>query len=115
MSGYDLGTYHVRVKFKDGRGFIMRWNTGRRYTHGMNDVTKLDAGLIPPHWKSEDDLFGTIRYIFIDGNYSCDCNLAMFLANAEQEPDPDLDCGGTIVVDTLTAIRPDGTEQDIYP
>lgn len=107
----DLGTYHVRAVFEDGRGFIMRWPTGMRFSHGTIEFSPLDATLIPPTWESEEDLFGTILFMFTEGNYDCDCNLGDFLARAAGEDDVDLPCGNTIRLSRLSVIRPDGTEE----
>lgn len=110
----DLGTYHVRVEFEDGNGFLMDWKTGARYTGGADGCSPLNAARIGPTWESEDDLAGTIQYMFTDGNYSCDCNKRLFLARAHQQDEPDdLDCGDTLTINRLTLIRPDGSEREI--
>ena len=33
------------------------------------------------------------EFIWIDGNFACDCNRGLFFANAAGEHDPDCDCG----------------------
>jgi len=109
----DLGTYHVRVEFEDGQGFIYKWGTGRRYMYGRGPCSPLGATTIKPGWVDEQDLFKSIVFIFTDGNYSCDCNKRAFLARANQEDEPERDadiCGDTILLKRLTAIRPDGSE-----
>ena len=112
MSGHDLGTYHVRVVFTDGSGFLMEMGTGARYTNGRGGCHPLDATRIQPTWKSEDALAETVEYLFIEGNYSCDCNRRLFLADAHQQPRPaDPPCGETLQLSSLTLIRPDGTER----
>ena len=112
----DLGTYHVRVELEDGRGWISKWNTGRRYTGGTQDESPLDAGPMLPVWSCEEDLFNSMLFIFTEGNYSCDCNKTLFLARAYQQDEPDdPPCGDTMTLARLTAIRPDGTEKILYP
>lgn len=32
-------------------------------------------------------------FMWSDGNYSCDCNRALFFANTVGDPDPDQECG----------------------
>lgn len=114
MSGVDLGTYHLIVKFADGRGYIEKWNTGRRFCKGTTEVSPLGADLIKPTWESEEDLLETMFFMYTDGNYSCDCNRILFLARAANEPEPEeVDCGETIQLESLTAIRPDGTEVEL--
>jgi hypothetical protein len=41
-------------------------------------------------WFNGDD--GPHTYNWEDGNFSCDCNRAMFFAAAAGEPDPDVPC-----------------------
>ncbi len=56
--------------------------------------------LYPFEFEFQDDIsIDVAEYIFIDGNYACDCNRSMFLS--EKYPDEDiqeLDCGDTIEV-----------------
>jgi len=115
MNGRDLGTYHVRVELRDGRGWISQWNTGRRYSHGSGHDHPLAAHPILPSWSDEDDLAQTVEYIYTEGNFSCDCNKRLFLARAYQqdEPDEDDECGDTLIIERLTLIRPDGSERVI--
>lgn len=111
----DLGTYHLRVELIDGRGWIDTWNTGWRYTHGRSDQTKLDASPIPPTYESEEGLFRNMEYMYFEGSYSCDCNKLLFLARANQEKElVDSQCGGTMPIERLTAIRPDRSEVVLY-
>lgn len=110
----DLGTYYVRAEFKGGGGFIMRWDTSARFTGGSHECHPLDAGRAPPVWVSEDDLAGTVEFMFSDGNYSCDCNLTLFLCRASQQEEPEqVECGETINLERLTLIRPDGSERPL--
>ena len=111
----DLGTYHLRVELEDGRGWIETWNTGHCYTHGTPDHTKLDATLIRPPWDTEDAILHAMAWQHSDGNSSCDCNKALSLARAYQQPEPeDTPCGDTMPVRRLTAIRPDASEVVIF-
>lgn len=110
--GKDLGTYWLRVEFEDGRGYLEKWETGRRYTHGTESWKPLDGVLIEAPWGDEQEIFSAMEYQYLDGNYSCDCNKAMFLARAYQQDEPDdPPCGDEITLKRLTAIRPDGSEQ----
>lgn len=107
----DLGTYWVRVKFADGSGFLDRWNTGHRYTHGTEGTKPLDAQYIAPTWESEEDLLSSITYMYNEGNFSCDCNKRLFLARAMQQDEPDNpQCGDTLKIVELTVIRPNRSE-----
>ena len=113
--GKDLGTYHLRIELKDGRGWIQEWRTGARYTHGSGLWTKLDASRIEPRWDDEDDLFSTMVYMYTEGNYSCDCNKSLFWLRSQQmDEENELDCGDTMELLRLTAIKPMGGEQVLY-
>lgn len=39
-------------------------------------------------WEGESS-----EFIWVDGNYACDCNRGLFFARANNEPDPDRNCG----------------------
>ena len=110
----DLGTYHVRVELEDGRGWIQKYNTGARYTHGRECFSPLTATRMNPIWDSEEDMIGTIVFDFIENNASCDCRKKQALAAANQENEWDDECGDTMPVKRLTLIRPDGGEKTIY-
>jgi hypothetical protein len=135
MSGKDLGTFHLRIEFKDGRGYIQRWDTGARYTHGCRNVTRLDAQRIESVHDDVDDLLDTMLYMYTEGNYSCDCNKMIFWRRSQQLPDQDdetgakrcqllgvigdeqgsrflyEECGDKIELGKLTAIFPNGEEK----
>lgn len=53
-------------------------------------------------------------YLWTDGNYGCDCNLADFFAQAGGEFDPEKDhpCGNEKYT-PIKAILPDGSEVEI--
>ncbi len=109
----DLGTYHVRVELVGGDGFIYKWSTGPRYTNGTETCSPLDAHRMQGGYESEQELFEGILYMFTEGNYACDCNMALFLARSKQQDAPedeDNPRGCTIELKRLTAIRPDGSE-----
>ena len=111
----DLGTYHVRVELADGRGYILKWNTGPRFCSGNGHVHPLDAGFILPVWGSEEHLIGTIVFQLTE-NY-CDCNFNQDIDHAyqvERDDDFDYPCGDDISVFRLTLIRPDLSETVIY-
>jgi hypothetical protein len=114
--GRDLGTYHIRVILKDGRGFIQRWNTGIRYTRGTVEEKPLGAIRIMPPYNSEEELFRCVKHMFTDGGFSCDCNKTLFLCRAYGLEEPEEDepqCGDTMQIESLTAIKPDGSEVDL--
>lgn len=113
----DLGTYYLRVEFEDGRGYIQSWQTGARYTNGAGEVSPLDAFRINPTWDDELDVFHMMQYAYEEGNYSCDCNRQLFWLRSQQrldEAEEDMPCGDTIKLRMLTAIRPDGTELQLF-
>lgn len=111
----DLGTYHVRVMFTNGAGYLHAIHTGRRYTHGNGCVHPLTAHSIAPPFANEQELFDAFTHQFLEGNYSCDCNRRTFLDQATgvtasiEHP-----CGHTLTLQSLTAIRPDGSECLLY-
>lgn len=112
----DLGTYYVRVEFKNGDGFIYRWDTGARYTRGLHNCSPLNALRTEPNWENADDVEHSIWYLFTEGNYCCDCNRQLLLDYAHQTQLPDEwepSCGETIELLRLTMIRPDGSEKII--
>ena len=110
MDGIDLGTYHVRVKLSDGSGFIYTWDTGARYFYGSGGIYPLDAYRLEPSWHDEADLLETIEYMFTEGNYSCDCNLRLFVARANRALEEDFPCGDELDLVELTVITPKGEE-----
>ena len=115
--GKDLGTYHVKVEFKDGQGFIYEWGTNGRYCMGMNSCHPLNATYIPPVWDDEEDLIHSIIWQFTEGNYGCDCNRNGFLKQSRQEKvdwSEEVECSDNIKLLRLTVIRPDRSEQVIY-
>lgn len=114
-AGRDLGTYHVIVEFANGDGFIYEWGTNGRFTHGRHSCHPLKALYMPPPWEDEAALIRTIIYAFTEGNYSCDCNRYMFLADAKQsESEFDGDCGDSLKLLRLTLIRPDNSRAEIW-
>lgn len=108
---HDLGTYYLRVELQDGRGWIDQWNTGARYTNGSAEHSPLTATRIGVIYESEADVFASMVSMYTDGNYSCDCNKTLFWCRAQQLEEPaDVECGDTMTLKRLTAIRPDGSE-----
>lgn len=49
------------------------------------------------------------EYLWSEGNYSCDCNRALFFAEAHGENDPDRDCGDERYV--LKIVSDDSSEE----
>jgi hypothetical protein len=117
MRGRDLGTYFVRVEFLNRDGFIMQWDTGARYTNGSGSFSPLNAKRIEPYAEDEEFLAESVKFMFSEGNYACDCNRAIFLARARQEAEPEEpECGESAAFEIakLTLIRPDGSEVLLY-
>lgn len=111
----DLGTYYLRVELADGRGWIDTWNTSARYTNGRSNHSPLSAERIQPTWESEEDVLSGMVFMYTDGNYSCDCNKTLFWCRSQQLEEPEHPpCGDTMVLAKLTAIRPDGSEVEIW-
>lgn len=111
----DLGTYYLRVELLDGRGWIQEWFTGGRYTMGSRENSPLHAQRIEPGWENEQEVLESMLYMYLDGNFSCDCNKVLFLARAQQLPEPEhTSCGDTMELERLTAIRPDGSEVELW-
>jgi hypothetical protein len=63
---------------------------------------------MPPAFCSEEDLLTNIRYLFTEGDYSCDCNLRRFLDAAHQQETGESECGETLAVTSLSVRAPDG-------
>jgi hypothetical protein len=108
----DLGTYYLRVELSDGRGWIERWNTCARYTDGTFHVTHLTAQRISPLWDDEQEIFHGMMFKMLEN--SCDGDFEGKLAAAQQEDAPEHICSDHLIVQRLTAIRPDGTEAVLY-
>lgn len=119
MKTRDLGTYHVRVTYAGGwGGHITRWDTCQRFGEGSGNDHPLSALLISPTWDSEEDLLETILYMYLEGNYACDCNKRLSLARARQDlaleerfgEDPESNpCGHAIPILRIEFMRPNET------
>ena len=118
MSGRDLGTYHVIVDLGGARSFVKRWNTSGRFTGvGTEDLSPWPSDALlwsPPVYESEEAMVESIIFMFIEGNYSCDCNLLAFAARARGEEPPVVPCGESVDLLRLTLVRPDGTRSVIW-
>ncbi len=110
----DMGTYHIKVEFENERGFICKIETGHRYSHGTARVSPIDATLIKPTYESEQDIIDGQVFMWTEGNFSCDCNLRGFIADAYHYEQKDHECGDELIISRMTLIRPDATEQVIY-
>ena len=109
VMGRDLGTYHVRVELSAGGGWIALWTTAGHYTCGTLDCKPLTAQWIPPIWDTEEEVLDGIRYQYLEGNESCDCNKLMSLARSLQQADLiETPCGDTVTIQRLTVRCPDG-------
>lgn len=114
--GKDIGTYHLRVEFENARGFYYAIKTGARYTGGTESVSPLNSQPIPATFDGEEELISAELYLWTEGNYSCDCNLSRFIAEAYGRPKPENPkCGNTIKLKNLALIRPDASELVIWP
>ena len=116
----DLGTYHIKVEFENGWGWLERVDTGPRFHkpmspgHITDDILPLDADVIPPRWESEEDLIHSFTYYYTEGNLSCDCNRHLLWLRSQGHREPAAEatpCGDAVVLRRLTLIRPDLSEQ----
>ncbi len=107
----DLGTYHLLVTLNDDKQFIYTVYTGSRWTGGTTSVSPANAKHITPTWANEEDMLSTVIYMFESGNYSCDCNLVMFLCESMQEEDPDSPCDCTMGPKCLEVMKPNGPRE----
>lgn len=114
--GKDLGTYFVRVYLVGGGGFIYEWPTSGRFVGGGTETcSPLSANWSPPAWDAEADVISTIRYAFLEGNYSCDCNRLLFSLRAAQKDETDnTPCGETIRIKKAEIINPAGVVVDTF-
>jgi hypothetical protein len=62
---------------------------------------------------SETDLFESVVFQFAEGNYSCDCNRALFLDQAHQRDERAVECGETLRIASLIVECPDGRRVDL--
>ena len=113
-TGKDLGTYHVKIEFHNARGYIRRYRTGLYFSPQTAGVSPLDATPHKPRRETEEELVREIVSSYVDGNYSCDCNLKNDIADAHGEPRPDAACSENIKLKRLTLIKPDLTEEVIW-
>lgn len=113
----DLGTYYARVDLVDGRSWLDRWDTRGRFDHVGDHRSTIPTGLTwqPPNWSSDEEVVQAIRYQYLDGNYSCDCNKTLALARRDGRPMPsDPKCGSTLAIRRLAVVRPDGVETELW-
>jgi len=75
---------------------------GKAYTYSMPYVGC--------SMSNEDDLY-LVESMWTDGNYSCDCNRAAFIAQLRGEDDPDAPCGNTIMLLSLVATDEEHTRR----
>jgi len=106
----DLGTYHVRIELENGKGWISKWDTGGRFTHGTENESPLEASYIHPTYENEEELIKNILYMYLEGNFSCDCNKNLFLSRAYQIKEVTSCCGHNMKIVTITMIRPDNSQ-----
>lgn len=110
----DLGTYHLLVELANGKGFIEKWNTGYRFSHGNEEYTIPNATMIPPVYSDEDQVFRSMVFFYTEGNGACDCYKTSAISQSINEEDKDIPCDETMPVLRLTAIRPDASRIVIF-
>jgi hypothetical protein len=111
--GKDLGTYHIKVIFSSGMGYIQHWGTGAGYSGCSDEVCSLAAQRTQPLYDDEADLIKNIKYMYDEGVYADDGNRRLFLARAHKDPSIEFS-ERDMRIASLTLIRPDGSEQLIY-
>ena len=72
-------------------------------------IEKVETG--ERRWYDEGDDYSAIEFQWSEGNYSCDCNRALFFARAGGEPEHDVDCGEELYA-VHAILREDGFQ---YP
>ena len=79
---------------------------------GLNvEICRMSDGIVrvyryPYDWEGD-----VSEYMWGDGgNYSCDCNRALFFARSGAEDDPDIECGDTAYVIRIT----DDSGKEVY-
>ncbi len=104
----DLGPYWVRVMCANGEGFLYRWETGRGFCEGNSHCKPLGARQIPCGYDTDTDVIETVRFMFTEGNLSCDCNLFDMLDDANQRPRSGglRPCGDSLSPVGLSVLRP---------
>ncbi len=108
----DLGTYYLKILLVNGKGWIQTWFTGRRYSNERHGCFPLDAFEITPTYRNEKEVFLNMKYMFLEGSYSEECNKDLFLSNVYNEED--LPSWDSLDIQSLTAVRPDGSELVLY-
>ena len=87
-------THSQRIAFKDGEGFDVRKRTVAKmvmaFPNGKKYPFEYDFG-----YAYEPE---SAKYMFFDGNYSCDCNKSNFLSDKYSEI-PEMECGDEIVLE----------------
>lgn len=56
-------------------------------------ITRVADGKMREHREEGDWTDAGMAYQWFEGNYSCDCNRALFFARAGGEDDPEIGCG----------------------
>lgn len=93
------GEYKLLVTLEDGQVIHDAMPPGR---HGI--VFEDEEALLHHFW-----------YMWMEGNYSCDCNKRIFLCRSDDTTDEEEDealnspCGDTMKIASLVVTRPDGT------
>lgn len=112
----DLGTFYLKVELEDGRGWIDTWETGGRWYDMRHDHAKIDAGWIKPTYRTRQEVLDSMLWMYLNGNYNCDCNKTLFYSRAYdiEIDEENIGCGDTMVLKRLTAVLPGGKEKIIY-
>lgn len=90
--------HHAVICFREEDGYYTRYKTTARMTMRLPDGRTFpytyDAGY--------GDSREVIEFLFVDGNYSCDCNKSLLLRQVYGDAIAALPCGQTISIDTFS-------------
>ena len=113
--GRDLGTYHVKLELADGRGFIVPWSTGARYTGGTACAHPLEGRRIAPPINSEYEVIDQIAYHYGRwGNGLLPDNLVQDYLSAYPGLARTADVYAMPPVQRITVIKPSGEEVVVW-
>lgn len=85
---------------------INEWNNTMEYTFYLRNTATGECNTRKNEYKSEGDML----FLWLEGDYACDCNRSLFLYDFDREKQ--LECGDEIIViDKI--VRPDGSCVDM--
>lgn len=108
----DLGIYKLKITLADGT----------LYENDYDASWRMISGRWTTPFDSERELIYQLWWIYTEGNWSCDCNLAadkdkalgLFNGFWDEEKDcKKYPCGESLLAKSLVAVRPDGSELQI--